>query len=441
MILLITACGEEDSETSAVDDSAEADSVDVEAVDEEQTEDEEASTSTGEAAFIALEEIEAEPITEGDFDVVEFEDSPSPKTYYLSSASNGLLIMEDDNSFSFLDYFEGKKTGFTTSIENFEKDAADGSFYHENAMLNEILDENYYFTGRIPASDSETNRKEALLELDTETREIREIIPDDEGFQALAKRENVLFVGTSERIYAVDLEKNEILWENDEGIASDWYPQLSLTENNLVFSSWEILEVYSQETGELIYEDTGFFYDVETDGDMFYGLVNPADYGEGEIQIVSFHETDGFQEELTDVVEIDHVYSEFDVTLDLVDDRLYAKMENGILAYDANTYDHLWTAAYGTIEDRETEDGMHTYTMHTVYTDDYIYAYTDGLPNTSADAEHLFSVIDPATGEVLEHYHLGSDAAAGPFLDEGEGTVMMYYNEDQQSTAYIRDIE
>lgn len=96
-------------------------------------------------------------------------------------------------------------------------------------------------------------------------------------------------------------------------------------------------------------------------------------------------------------------------------------MENGIIAYDANTYEHLWTAAYGTIEDRETEDEMHTYTMHNVYTDDSIYAYTDRLPSGSTDAEHLFSVINLETGEVLEHYNLGSDAATGPFFDEGAG--------------------
>src|SRR5699024_2587130 len=135
----------------------------------------------------------------------------------------------------------------------------------------------------------------ALLELDMESREIREILPE-EGFNTIAKNEDTLFVGTDERIYAIDLETNEILWENDDGISSSWFPQFSLTDNNIVFSSWEILEVYSQETGELIYEDEGFFYDVATDGDMFYGLMNVSDYGDGEIQIISFHEEDGRQE-------------------------------------------------------------------------------------------------------------------------------------------------
>uniref|UniRef100_UPI0036D405F1 hypothetical protein n=1 Tax=Flavobacterium myungsuense TaxID=651823 RepID=UPI0036D405F1 len=65
--------------------------------------------------------------------------------------------------------------------------------------------------------------------------------------------------------------------------------------------------MYSQETGELIYEDEGFFYDVATDGDMFYGLMNVSDYGDGEIQIISFQEEDGRQEELTETASIDHV--------------------------------------------------------------------------------------------------------------------------------------
>lgn len=136
------------------------------------------------------------------------------------------------------------------------------------------------------STGKESNRKEALLELDTESREIAEIVPNDEGFLTLAKEEDVLFVGTGERIYAVDLESNEIL------------------------------EVYSHETGKLIYDDTGFFYDVETDGDMFYGLMNVAAY-DGKVQLVSFHETDGMQEELTEVVEHNHVYSEYDVTLEM----------------------------------------------------------------------------------------------------------------------------
>ncbi|MCF3943105.1 hypothetical protein [Oceanobacillus alkalisoli] len=112
------------------------------------------------------------------------------------------------------------------------------------------------------------------------------------------------------------------------------------------------------------------------------------------------------QEELTEIVEIDHVYDEHDVTLDLVNHRLFIKMENGIMAYDATTYELLWTDAYGTIADRETEENNHTYTMYNVYTDDYIYAYTDGLGSVSTPSKHLFSVIDAATGEVLEHYNL-----------------------------------
>lgn len=446
IILLLSACGDGNQDG---DETADADIAEAEAGEKardqdqeanEETEDQESGDAAGDTAYTNLEEVEPAAITEGEFEAVEFEDNPSPKMYYHSNASNGLLIMENDDRFSFLDYMEGKKVGFSTSIENFESDAEDGDFFHSNAMYTEIWDDKYYFTASIPVGDNQFEREHALLELDLESREIREILPE-EGFDALAKKDNILFVGTGERIYAVDLETNEIIWENDTGISSGWYPQFSLTDNNLVFSSWEILEVYSQETGELIYEDTGFFYDVETDGDMFYGLINAADYGDGEVQIVSFHETEGFQEELTESVEVDHVYDEHDVTLDLVNGQLFAKMENGILAYDVATYEHLWTTAYGTMDDREPDDdGIHSYTMHNVYTDDYIYAYTDGL-GRSADSKHLFSIIDAATGEVLEHYNLGSNAAAGPFLDEATGKVMMYYSEDQQSTAYMRDVE
>jgi outer membrane protein assembly factor BamB len=438
LLLLLSACGGKEQDASAEDKTGGEETAETGA--EEGTENEEADEAGGDATFTALENMEPAAVTEGDFEVVEFETSPSPKNYYHSNADNGLLIMEDNDRFVFLDYLNGEEAPLSTSIENFEEDAADGSFFHSNAMYTEVWDDKYYFTGSIPVGENEYDREYALLELDMETREIREILLE-EGFLTLVKDENVLFVGTEERIYAVDLETNEVLWENDGGISSGWYPQFSVTDNSLVFSSWEILEVYSKETGELIYEDTGFFYDVETDGDMFYGLVNAADYGEGEVQIVSFHETDGFQEELTEIVEVDHVYSEDDVTLDLVNGRLFAKMENGILAYDADTYEHLWTAAYGTIEDRDAEGGNYTYTMYNVYTDDYIYTYTDGLPSPSEDAMHLFSVIDAATGEVLEHYNFGSYAAAGPFLDETNGKIMMYYHDGDQANAYMLEME
>ena len=438
ILLLLSACGDDD--TNAAEES-EPDDPDTAEVEEDTGNDESnESDTTGDAAFIALEDLEATDIADGDFEMVEIEKGPSPKNYYHSNASNGLLIMEDDNTSLYMDYLKGTRGGLTTSIEALESDAEKGDISHSNSIYTEILDEKYYFISSLPVGDNEFDRENALLELDMESREIREILPE-EGFSTIAKNEDTLFVGTSERIYAIDLETNEILWENDTGISSSWYPQFSLTDNNLVFSSWEILEVYSQETGELIYEDEGFFYDVETDGDVFYGLVNASDYGDGEIQIVSFHETDGMQDELTEVVEIDHVYDEHDVTLDLVNGRLFVKMENGIMAYDANTYELLWTDAYGTIADKETEEDNHTYRMYNVYKDDYIYTYTDGLGSVSTPSKHLFSVIDAATGEVLEHYNLGSDAAAGPFLDEGAGKIMIYYNEDDTSTAYIRDIQ
>ncbi|GGN57040.1 hypothetical protein [Oceanobacillus indicireducens] len=437
ILLLLSACGDDDTNEAEKSEPDDPDTADV----EEDTGNDESnkSVTTGEAAFTALENLEATAITDGDFEAVMIEEGPSPNNYYHSIASNGLLIMEDNDTSLYMDYLEGTWGGLTTSIESLESDAEKGRITHSNNSYTEILDEKYYFISSLPIGDNEFDRENALLELDMESREIREILPE-EGFNTIAKNGDTLFVGTDERIYAIDLETNEILWENDDGISSSWFPQFSLTDNNIVFSSWEILEVYSQETGELIYEDEGFFYDVATDGDMFYGLMNVSDYGDGEIQIISFHEEDGRQEELTEAAPIDHVYDENNVTLDLINNRFFVKVENGILAYDASSYDHLWTDAYGTIDDQDTNDDF-SYYMYSAYSDDYIYIYTEALGSASTDSKNLFSVLDAATGEVLEHYHLGSDAAAGPFLDEATGKVMIYYNEGDTSTAYIRDIQ
>lgn len=113
----------------------------------------------------------------------------------------------------------------------------------------------------------------------------------------------------------------------------------------------------------------------------------------------------------------------------------YVHVENGVLAYDKDSYKLIWATATGEIEKRDATDDDFTYDVRAVYGDNNIYTFTEALSNTRGEGENFFSILDARTGEVKEHYSLGNGDAVKVFV--------YYYDtfNDDVGMAYILDAE
>jgi len=255
----------------------------------------------------------------------------------------------------------------------------------------------------------------------------------------IEKNDGILYLADEDSIYAIDADTKEVVWEVDTVLSSSWYPKLHTTDNSLIFTSLEKIISLSMETGEVLYEEDGYFYGGKGDGETFYALMDDeAMMGDYQLQIVAFDESDGRQEALTEPLEIDMPYDEFNVNLGLAGDQVLIQLENGLVAYNADTFDLVWTVSAGEIADRGETGNDSRYEVFSVIGEQYIYALTE----VSGDEDdHLFTVIDVSTGEITEHYSLGEGRAAGPYLDGIKENIVVYFYSDEQAWSYTLDAE
>lgn len=441
VLLVLGACSSDDQEAGNEEQGAEVEENNE--TNEEDSDEKDEEEPASKVSVLPLHQEEAISIEEGNFEVVTFEDAVHPNDYYYFFASNGTLIFENDDRAIFTDYQTGSRVNINPVDEETQNQADEGNL--NTWEYSALYDNTYYFDYFRPTDTVVYDHDDiALYEIDVVTNEMIEIADAEDSVITTTKKDDILYIAEAERIYALDVNSGDTLWETEVGISDMWNPNLYVTDNSLIAMNLEEMTVYSLENGEKLFEETGLYYDLAADGDMFYTLANVSSGVDYELQIISYHETDGKQEELTEPIEIDMPYEDQNITIDRKNNFFYVHVENGVLAYDKDSYKLIWATATGEIEKRDATDDDFTYDVRAVYGDNNIYTFTEALSNTRGEGENFFSILDATTGEVKEHYSLGNGDAVGPFLDEETGKVFVYYYDtfnDDVGMAYILDAE
>lgn len=428
LVLIISACGDDDK-TQSEDDK-----------DGSETGEKEDANDTGdEGNTISLIDESPTDIDEADFEEVEMKTVTPSRGFYTSGAYDGKLLFADDELASFSDYETGERLELNTSIENMENKADKGAARISNTAPAYLFDDKYYFTR---ASQGENS----IMEIDLNSEDIKEITESEES-SIMAKDDDVLYVGDDDNMYALDLEDDEIVWETDDGMDGEGYIDMHVTDNSLIVEGTNGLEGYSLEDGEKLFSEEGIFYDVATDGDTFYALYDDIeDFSETVFQVIAFDDTDGKQDVLLESPTIEGPYEEDRLTLDLRNGQFYIHFENGMFVYDADSYDLLWTASVGDLEDRDETGDDNNYDFYAAYGDEEVYAVTE-MFDQGARGEFFFSIMDAATGEVKEHYSLGDIDGSGPYLDEKKENIVLHERQieenidDETAKVYIIPVQ
>lgn len=433
-VLVVSACGDKKEEADAQpedkDNEARADESDSSKSDEEEDGGDEGGS------VINLIDEESENIESAGFETVEFDSPHSPKGHYESEASNGVLILSTDDSSSFIDYENGSDVTLNTSNEDMESAAKQGKVSSDDVSENFLFGDTFYF---IRYSQEDTR----IMEVDVNSGDIEEIA-ETETSSVMDKKDGILYVGTEDTLYAVDVDKKETIWEVDTDIGDFGYPTLHVMDNTVILEGMDGIAGFSREDGEELFAEDGIYYDGVADGSTFYALLDETDdYSETNLKVIAFDE-EGNQKVLIEAPTIDGPYEEYRVTLDMRDGQFYIHFENGMFAYDAKNYELLWTTAAGNIEDRDDTEDDFNYEFFSAYGDDRIYTLTEKY-SAVEEGDNFFSIMDAETGDVKAHYSLGgeTETVLGPYVDEekGKAFVYLYNHEKDKGKVYILPME
>ena len=382
--------------------------------------------------------VEGTPFDESLFEVVDFESDPSPNDYYYQYASSGALAMGGENHSIFFDYRTGERLSLETDVERL-KGRAESSIVNTDSYTWPFLFGNYYY---LQGNDVGTNK---IIQVDLSTGEIEDLA-DADGPSDMVKKDDILYIISADKLSALDTNTKETIWETTGEVElSTGYAELHATDHALIYEDQYGLTAFDIKDGTKLFEEEGVFRDVAVDGSTFYALADEADaFSDSLYKVVEFDDQEGKKETIIEAPEVEEPYEIGEIKLDLVDDLLYITVENGILTYDINSHEQLWSVSVGDLKDRsETETGDdYNYWFSAGITGNHVYAFTE-KSNVANDRDNFLTVIDSKTGEVKNQYSFGKAIGAGPIIDEENGNVMVYlqYFNDEGAQGFILPIE
>lgn len=373
-------------------------------------------------------------IDESLFNIVDFEDKPSPLHYYTSFAYNGAFILADDDINVFYDYQSGSKFNLSSDVEWLKSRAENDSVIDVFSNGLSYLFEPYYYINL-----AYKGGKEAIVQVDLTSGNV-EHITDVDGPSTLAKKDDTLYITNNNKLFAIDVNSKEIIWEIEDELAQLFgYAELHATENALIYESDYGLIAFSREDGTKLFEEDGVYRDIAIDGNTFYALLDEGDgFSEAFYKIVEFDDLEGKKDTLIETPQVQGPYNVHDINLELLNDIFYIKFESGVLAYDKASQEQLWALSVGDIQDSSETGDDNDYWFSLAYADDKIYTLTE-KSNVARETDNFLTIIDATTGEMLGHYSFGSGGALGPFVDKASGNVFVYMNhfEKEEAKAYI----
>jgi len=435
-IFILSACSNEnnDDTPSESEETSETESEEA-SVDESEEEPEEEDTNESDQQTVShlnLLDEESSPVDACNFALVEFELTTSPTDYYDSDVANEVVIFESNDWNVLIDYETGEGFELESDLESHQVDgeAISGDSHTERFLFGDKYYVTLYNQGDplLAEVDLNTGAVEPLINIDTES--------------LITKQDDILYILEGDaNLFALDLETKDKLWEESIDPEVYGYPSLHVTENAILLKSFYGLYAYSIDDGELLYEEDDNYYAINVDdGETFYALIDKEEGTSAELAVLEFNDMDGKQGELFEMPTIEMPYEEYRLNVELIDDIFYVHFESGIFAYDANTYDHLWTISVGdNLEDRRDTDDDYDYEFYSTSGQDYIYTVIEKT-NTARDRDAFISVIDAKTADVVEHYSLGEGRTSGPFVDPESEKAFMYFrdlDDDPNAEAYF----
>ncbi len=427
MILIVAGCNNTDE--NEIDNEGNNDSSD-------ETKDDDTEESGGPSHHIDLLTVEETPFDESLFEVVDFESALAPNDYYYSFASSGALVMGNENHSVFFDYQTGDRLSLETDVEWLEG-RAESSIVNSSSGTWPFLFDHYYY---LQGYEDGTNK---IVQVDLSTGEI-EYLVDTDGASDMVKKDGILYFVNSDRLFAFDTNTKETIWETTGDVElSMGYAELHVTDHSLVYEDQYGLTAFDLNDGTKLFEEEGVFRDVAVAGSTFYALVDEADvFADSLYKVVEFDDQEGRKETIIEAPEVEQPYDIGEIKLDLVHDNLYITVENGILTYDMNSHEPLWSVSVGDLMDRSETGDDYNYWFSAGITDNHIYAFTE-KSNVAREGDNFLTVIDSQTGEVKDQYAFGNGIGAGPIIDEANGNVIVYlrYFNVEEAQGFVLPIE
>ncbi|WP_246231697.1 PQQ-binding-like beta-propeller repeat protein [Sporosarcina jiandibaonis] len=368
---------------------------------------------------------ESTDFEDSNHEIIEFEKVLVVEHPHESFAHNGTFIVRGNSSSYFYDYPNGIMSPYDSM------DPGDSRLSVDMYSGTYLFEDHYYLV------ELDRNaRASYVTEVNLETGEVKRLFQVNSAV-TISKKGDILYVSGNETLIAFDTTKEEQLWEVD--LDSDVnFTESAVTDQLIVLLGDEGLAAYSQADGTKQYEVEGFFHKLVADGDTFYALKENdetiKDFSEMIVDVLKF---DGMSEEgelffSTPVIE--DPSDPTDLLTDVKGDNLYIKSNVGVLAYDKNSGEHLWTLA---IADQLYEDyspSDFSYDLMTDYSEDAVYIRATKWEHGAE--ETLFIVVDPKTGEMKENLRIDEGVTIGPNFD-GENAVIFKKVPNEYPKMYI----
>lgn len=419
LLVGLVACGDEDSS-----ENIEADS---KAKSNEETTGEEDSNNNNviQENLLAWETSNFE---ESGNKIIPVEEGNLPETpnSNLTFANDGTFILGGNWQNYFYDYLNGSMSAHDLDgIGNPNQSNEIGAWTY--------LYDNYFYSIN---NEKENPEESQIVEVNTETGEKQVFMTVDETSH-IVEKDRILYIAENANFFAYDINNEENLWKIEPDVNFNVI-NIKATDNSVILLGDEGLAVYDLSNGEKRYEVEGYFEDIVVDGESFYvletdeealfELENPI------YNVYRFNQETDEGEKLITTPEVSSSSEYGELELGIDNDNIYVKTKFGILAYDKDNANALWTVSIGEELVQELDDTV-TDDFQVVYNNGKVYIRTSIWGNTPGP-ETTFTVIDGKTGEMLENYDIGVGQTFGPVVD-GE-SVVIFQSDETKSERQLK---
>ncbi len=354
---------------------------------------------------------------------------PETPNSFLTFANDGIFILGGNWQNYFYDYLNGSMSAYDLDgIGNPNQSNEIGAWTY--------LYDKYFYS----INNEEENPEESqIVEVNTETGEKQVFMTVDETSH-IVEKDRILYIAENANFFAYDINNDENLWEIEPDVNFNVI-NIQATDNSIVLLGDEGLAVYDLSNGEKRYEVEGYFEDIVVDGESFYvletdeealfELENPI------YNVYRFNQETDEGEKLFTTPEVNSSSEYGELELGMDNDNIYVKTKYGVLAYDKDNANALWTVLIGEGLVQELDETV-TDDFQVVYNNGKVYIRTS-IWGTTPGPETTFTVIDGKTGEMLENYAIGAGEAFGPVVD-GESVVLFQSDEtkgERQLKFYV----
>ena len=421
LMFVLVGCSNSDTSSGSKEQISEEKGSDKQVGDEK-------SSDKGNSKDVSITNVldwEVTDFADSNHEMIAYENVLSAEYPQESFAHNGTFIVRGNSYSYFYDYPNGKMSPFdlmSPGDARLSVDMSSGTY----------LFEDYYY---LVESDRDA-RASYVTEVNLDTGEMKRLFQVNSAV-TISKKDDVLYVSGDETLIAFDTTKEEQLWEVD--LDSDViFTESDVTDQLIVLLGNNGLATYSMTDGEKQYEVEGFYHKLVADGDTFYALKENdetiQDFSEMIVDVLRF---DGLSEEgelFFSTPTINDPSEPTDLLTTVKGDNLYIKSSVGLMAYDKNSGENLWTLATADELYEDITASDFSYDIMTDYSEDNVYIRVTKWEHGAE--ETLFIVVDPKTGEMKENLRIDSGVTIGPNFD-GENAVLFKKVSNENPEMFI----